>query len=103
MTADFLAMAGKMGRETGARNGFRSIPGNTDNFDFLGAAQQRHRIPDGPRGSAASVPGDNDLLEPRAFFPIGRDDDHRPARGEEHRFDHGPVQGEIIPRTERGS
>jgi len=94
----FLAMPGEMGRKTPGRNAFQSAVRNTNDVNLFSANKQRYRIARGPGGSAAAVPGDNDFLEPRAPRPIRRHDHNRPAGRKQHRFNHGPVQGEIRPR-----
>jgi hypothetical protein len=72
---------------------------NTNDFDLSGANKQRHRISDGPSGSAAAVPGDNDRFKLRASRSIWRHDDNWPTGRKQHRFNHGPSRYGSIGRS----
>jgi hypothetical protein len=68
------------------------LAGHGQDFDRLGAHQQRHGIGHGARRTPAAVPGYEDAIERQALSLNIRNDEHGPAGVEERRLDEEPLE-----------
>ena len=95
---DSDAVAGEVAGHIGAGDlaALVALAGDDQDFDVLGAREERHRVGDGARRRPAAVPAGHDAVEHEALLLDMRHDDDRAAGAEQRAFDQQFLRGAAL-------